>query len=60
MAITETILILKAFFERFDLEHKPITQNISVERNVLLTIRPVGVSARVRAAARRTEQRSQV
>jgi len=60
MAITETILILKAFFERFDLEHQPITQNISVERNVLLTIRPVGVTARVRAAARRTEQRSQV
>jgi len=59
MAITETILILKTFFERFDLEHKTITQNISIERNVLLTIRPVGVSARVRAAARRTEQRSQ-
>jgi cytochrome P450 len=60
MAITENILILKAFFERFDLEHKPITQNISVERNVLLTIRPVGVTARVRAAAGRAEQHSQV
>lgn len=50
MAITETILILKAFFERLDLEHKEITQAIRVERNALLTIRPIGVTARVRAA----------
>lgn len=50
MAITETILILKAFFERLELEHREITQAIRVERNALLTIRPIGVTVRVRAA----------
>jgi len=56
MAITETILILKAFFERLDLEHKQITQVIRVERNALLTIRPIGVTARVRSARGRSAQ----
>ncbi|MGP8164972.1 MAG: cytochrome P450 [Steroidobacteraceae bacterium] len=53
MAITEAILILKAFFERLDIEHKEITQSIPVERNALLTIRPVGVTAKVIAVPRR-------
>jgi cytochrome P450 len=53
MAITETILILRAFFERLDIERKEITQNIPVVRTALLTIRPVGVTAKVTAAARR-------
>lgn len=50
MAVTEAILILKALFERLDIEQKDITQNIPVERNALLTIRPVGVTLRVVAA----------
>jgi len=49
MAITESILILKAFFERFDLEHQKLTQSIPIQRNALLTIRPVGVTVRIRA-----------
>jgi cytochrome P450 len=49
MAITETILILRAFLRRFDLEYREIAQPIRVTRNALLTIRPVGVTARVRA-----------
>lgn len=60
MAITETILILKAFFERLDLEHKEITQAIRVERNALLTIRPIGVTAQVRAVAQAAGRRSQL
>lgn len=56
MAITETILILRAFFERLDIEQKEITQDIPVLRTALLTIRPVGVTAKVTAAARRAVQ----
>jgi cytochrome P450 len=51
MAVTETILILQAFFERLDIEHQEITQSIPVVSNGL-TIRPVGVTARVLAAPR--------
>ncbi len=58
MAITEGILILKAFFERLDIEQKDITHNIAVERNALLTIRPVGVTAKVVAAPRRAVERA--
>jgi hypothetical protein len=53
MAITEAILILKTLFERLDLEHQEITHNIPVERNALLTIRPVGVTVKVLAASSR-------
>jgi cytochrome P450 len=60
MAVTEIMLILKSFFERLDIEHKAITQPIAVERNALLTIRPVGVTARVLAAARRADPRAAV
>jgi cytochrome P450 len=51
MATTEAILILLAFFKRFDLEAKEIAHSIPVERNAVFTNRPVGVTARVRAAA---------
>ena len=54
MATTESILILLAFFRRFDVETKEIGQSIPVERNAVFTNRPVGVTARVRAAADQT------
>lgn len=50
MATTEGILILLAFFRRFDIETKEIAQSIPVERNAVFTNRPVGVTARVYAA----------
>jgi cytochrome P450 family 6 len=52
MATTEGILILLAFFRRFDLETKEIVHSIPVERNAVFTNRPVGVTARVHAAAK--------
>jgi cytochrome P450 len=51
MATTEAILILVAFFRRFDLETQKIEQEIPAERNVMFTTRPIGVTARVRAAS---------
>lgn len=50
LAIMEIILILRAFFRRLDLDIKPLTRAIPVERNALFTIRPVGVTVGVRAA----------
>jgi cytochrome P450 len=52
MALTEMILVLRAFFEHLDLEHRPISSGIAVERNLLLTVRPIGIGAAVRAAPR--------
>ena len=46
MALTETILVLRAFFEHLDLEHRPISSGIAVERNLLLTVRPIGLAQR--------------
>lgn len=51
MATTEAILILLAFFKRFDLETKEIAHSIPVERNAVFTNRPIAVTVRVRAAA---------
>lgn len=50
MATTEAILILLAFFKRFDIETKEIANSIPVERNAVFTNRPIGVTARVYAA----------
>lgn len=50
MATTEAILILLAFFKRFDIETKEIAHSIPVERNAVFTNRSIGVTARVYAA----------
>jgi cytochrome P450 len=50
MATSEAVLILLAFFRKFDVEIKQTAQSIPVERNVLFTNRPVGVTARLYAA----------
>ncbi len=50
MATTEAILILLAFFKRFDVETKEIAHSIPVERNAVFTNRPIGVTARVYTA----------
>jgi cytochrome P450 len=50
IAITEAILVLRSFFRHLDLGYKPLRQEIPVERNALLTVRPVGVTATVQAA----------
>ncbi len=51
LAIIECILILQAFFERFDLAPSMQAQAAApVRRNVLHTNRPVGVTARISAA----------
>jgi cytochrome P450 family 6 len=52
MATTEAVLILLAFFKRFDVEVRATAQSIPVERNAVFTNRPVGVTARLRAAPR--------
>jgi cytochrome P450 len=49
LAIAEIILILRAFFQKLELLPTALSQPIPVERTALLTIRPVGVTARVRA-----------
>jgi cytochrome P450 len=51
MATIECILILQALCRRFDVETKTLTQAIPVQRNVMFTIRPVGVSVRIAASA---------
>jgi cytochrome P450 len=50
MATTEAVLILLAFFKRFDVEVRETAHSISVERNAVFTNRPVGVTAQLRAA----------
>jgi cytochrome P450 len=50
MATAEAILILGAFFRRFDIESAPVAASLRKERNILFTVRPVGVTVRVRSA----------
>jgi cytochrome P450 len=51
LATVETVLVLQSFFRRLNLEKKELRKAIPVERNLLLTIRPVGVTVRVTAAS---------
>jgi cytochrome P450 len=50
MATTECILILQVLCRRFDVETKALTHAIPVQRNVMFTIRPVGVTVRIAAS----------
>ena len=50
MALIESVLVLEALFRCLDVKHREITQPIPVQRNVLFTNRPVGVTAQITAA----------
>lgn len=47
MALTESVLILSAFFKAFNLEQAELSTEIQVRRNAVFTNRPVGVTIRI-------------
>jgi len=49
MATTEAVLILNSLLEHLDLAHQPSAEAIASQRNVINTLRPLGVTARVSA-----------